>query len=303
MRRVLLALPILVVGGFAAFWGLTRPATVPAEELAGLTGDAVAGERVFWAAGCASCHAADDATGQARLVLSGGQRFASDFGTFVAPNISPDPTHGIGDWTFAQFVTALQEGTSPEGQHYYPAFPYPAYRLATRQDLADLWAFWQTLPVSDQPNQPHELGFPFSIRRTVGVWNLLNLNDDFVVTADLSPEAARGRYLAEALAHCGECHSPRNALGGLDRGAWLAGAPNPTGSGTIPPLTPDQLSWSETEIAAYLNDGFTPEFDSAGGHMVSVIRNMSQLPAADRFAIAAYLKALPEAGEDGTIPY
>jgi mono/diheme cytochrome c family protein len=293
MRRILFALLVIGLALLGGTWFLTRPVIVPAEELAGLVGEADSGELVFWAAGCASCHAAEDATGQARLILSGGQRFASDFGTFVAPNISPDPTHGIGDWTFPQFVTALQEGISPEGEHYYAAFPYPAYRLATRQDLADLWAFWQTLPASDQANQPHELGFPFSIRRTVGVWNLVNLNDDFVVTADLIPEAARGRYLAEALAHCGECHTPRTALGGLDRAAWLTGAPNPTGSGTIPPLTPDELSWSEAEIAAYLNDGFTPSFDSAGGHMVSVIHNMSQLPAADRFAIAAYLKALP----------
>jgi mono/diheme cytochrome c family protein len=303
MRRLFLSLPVLALGGLAVFWGLTRPGTVPADELAGLTGDAVAGEAVFWAAGCASCHAGEDATGEARLILSGGQRFPSDFGTFVAPNISMHPEQGIGDWTFAQFVTALQEGTSPEGRHYYPAFPYPAYRLATRQDLADLWAFWQTLPASDAANQPHELGFPFSIRRTVGVWNLLNLRDDFAVTGTLTEAEARGRYLSEALAHCAECHTPRGFLGALDRGAWLTGAPDPSGRGTIPALTPDALTWSEAEIAAYLNDGFTPEFDSAGGHMVSVIRNLSQLPESDRLAIAAYLKALPEAAEDGTIPY
>ncbi|MBF9060497.1 c-type cytochrome [Rhodobacterales bacterium HKCCSP123] len=303
MRRLVSVLIVMGLAAFAAGLLLTRPVSVPAAELAGLSGDAVAGEAVFWAAGCASCHAAEDATGEARLVLSGGQRFPSDFGTFVAPNVSMDPEHGIGDWTFPQFVTALQEGISPEGRHYYPAFPYPAYRLATRQDLADLWAFWQTLPSSDAPSAPHELGFPFTIRRTVGVWNLLNLSDDFVVTGDLTAEQARGRYLAEALAHCGECHTPRNALGGLDRAAWLAGAPDPSGSGRIPPLTPDELRWSEAEIAAYLTDGFTPSFDSAGGHMASVIRNLGQLASADRFAIAAYLKALPEPAEDGTIPY
>jgi len=293
MRRVFLSLLAIALAVLGAGWALTRPASVPEAELVGLTGDAAAGEMVFWAAGCASCHAAEDATGEARLILSGGQRFASDFGTFVAPNISMDPEHGIGDWTLAQFVTALQEGISPEGRHYYPAFPYTAYRLATRQDLADLWAFWQTLPASDVPNQSHELGVPFSIRRTVGVWNLLNLQDDFVLTGDLTEEQTRGRYLAEALAHCAECHTPRDALGGLDRAAWMAGAPNPSGTGTIPPLTPDRLRWSEAEIAAYLNDGFTPDFDSAGGSMVSVIHNMAMLPEADRQAIAAYLKSLP----------
>jgi mono/diheme cytochrome c family protein len=229
--------------------------------------------------------------------LAGGQRFASDFGTFVAPNISMHPEHGIGRWTQTEFITALQHGTSPDGRHYYPAFPYTAYRLATRQDLVDLWAFWQGLPAADTPSQPHELAFPFSIRRTVGLWNILNLHDDFTISGDLSEEQSRGRYLAEALAHCAECHTPRDALGGLDRSAWMAGAPNPSGPGRIPALTPDKLTWSQAEIAAYLNDGFTPDFDSAGGHMVSVIANMAMLTEADRLAIAAYLKALPPAGE------
>ena len=303
MRRLLSAVIVIGLAVLAGLWVVTRPVAVPAADLAGLTGDAVRGADVFWAAGCASCHAAEGAMGEARLVLSGGQAFPSDFGTFHAPNISMDPEAGIGAWTFAEFVTALQEGVSPEGQHYYPAFPYPAYRLAERQDLADLWAFWQTLPASDAPSLPHDLGFPFSIRRTVGVWNLMNLSDDFVVQGDLTTEQERGRYLAEALAHCGECHTPRNALGGLDRADWLGGAPNPTGQGSIPALTPDELSWSEAEIAAYLNDGFTPDFDSAGGHMVSVIRNLSNLPAEDRLAIAAYLKVLPLPNADGTVSY
>jgi mono/diheme cytochrome c family protein len=294
MRRAFVPVLGIVFGLGAIGLGLTRPGTVPLSELAGLTGDPTAGEAVFWAAGCVSCHASEGATGDDRLVLSGGQRFPSEFGTFVAPNISMDPEQGIGAWTLAQFVTALQEGTSPDGRHYYPAFPYTAYRLAERQDLADLWAYWQTLPASDIPSEPHEIGFPFSIRRAVGVWNLLNLPDDFTLTGDLTEQEVRGRYLVEALAHCAECHTPRNALGGLDRSAWMAGAPNPSGSGTIPPLTPDRLTWSQGDIAAYLNDGFTPSFDSAGGHMVSVIRNMAMLTEADRLAIAAYLKALPD---------
>jgi mono/diheme cytochrome c family protein len=292
MRRTVLILLVLTLAGLVGSWAVTRPTVVAEAELVGLSGDPVAGEAVFWAAGCVSCHAAEGATGDARLILSGGQRFPSDFGTFIAPNISTDPEQGIGGWSFAQFVTALQEGVSPEGRHYYPAFPYTAYRLVDRQDLADLWAFWQTLPASNVASLPHEVGFPFSIRRAVGAWNLLNLKDEFVVTGDLTDQQLRGRYLSEALAHCAECHTPRNALGGLERAAWMTGAPNPTGTGTIPPLTPDRLAWSERDIAAYLNDGFTPSFDSAGGHMVSVIRNLSMLPEADRLAIAAYLKAL-----------
>ena len=297
MRHIIISLA--AIGGIAlgGGWLATAPGSVSQDALAGLSGDPLAGEAVFWAAGCASCHAASGAQGDARLVLAGGQRFASDFGTFVAPNISMHPEQGIGGWTERQFITALQHGASPDGQHYYPAFPYTAYRLAEAQDLVDLWAFWQTLPAADTPSQPHDLGFPFSIRRAVGVWNILNLQDDFTITGDLTETQARGRYLAAALAHCAECHTPRDALGGLDRTRWMAGAPNPSGSGTIPALTPDKLTWSEAEIAAYLNDGFTPDFDSAGGSMVSVIANLAMLPEADRLALAAYLKALPPVGE------
>lgn len=297
MRALLSLISLIALTALACLFWLTRPQPLTVADLAGLQGDATRGQTVFWAAGCASCHAASGATGEARLILAGGQRFVSDFGTFVAPNISMHPDHGIGDWTLAEFVTALQQGTSPAGQHYYPAFPYTAYRLAERQDLIDLWAFWQTLPASDTASQPHELGFPFSIRRTVGAWNLLNLRDDFVVTGNLTEAQTRGRYLAEALAHCAECHTPRDTLGGLDRARWMAGAPNPSGTGTIPALTPDKLKWSEADIAAYLNDGFTPDFDSAGGSMVSVIHNMAMLSDADRRAIAAYLKVLPPTGQ------
>ena len=291
--RLLALAAILAAAGIGAFVVLTAPTRVETAELAALAGDATRGETVFWAAGCASCHAAGDATGEARLVLSGGQRFPSDFGTFVAPNVSMHPEHGIGAWSLGDFVTAVQAGISPGGRHYYPAFPYTSYALAERQDIVDLWAFWQTLPASDAPSAPHEVSFPFTIRRGIGLWIALHMPGDFVLQGDLTEQQARGRYLAEALAHCAECHTPRDATGGLDRTRWMAGAPDPSGRGTIPALTPDRLRWSEGEIAAYLNDGFTPDFDSAGGHMVSVIRNMAMLTEADRLAIAAYIKALP----------
>ncbi len=284
----------LGVIGFATAWALTRPEHITDAEVAGLVGDAETGEAVFWAAGCASCHSREDAAAQERLVLAGGQAFPSDFGTFYAPNISSDPTRGIGAWTLAQFLTALQNGISPDGQHYYPAFPYTAYRLASDQDLTDLFAFMQTLPASDTASLPHDVGFPFNIRRSVGLWNLLNLHDDFVLGGELTQTQTRGRYLAEALSHCGECHTPRNVIGAVDRARWLQGAPNPSGRGTIPGLTPDDLDWSRDEIAAYLNDGFTPEFDTAGGHMRSVIANLSQISSEDRTAIAAYLQSLPQ---------
>ncbi|RGP37663.1 cytochrome c [Pseudotabrizicola alkalilacus] len=293
MRRLFLFILAAAVVGAAAFWALTRPAPLPADTFAGLTGDVVRGEAVFHATGCASCHMAPGATGEAKLVLAGGQAFPSDFGTFLAPNISPDPQQGIGGWSLMDLANALQRGVSPGGAHYYPALPYWSYARMQPQDVVDLYTFLQTLPPDATPSQPHQIGFPFSIRRLVGGWKLLNSDSDFVVQGDLTEAETRGRYIAEAMAHCGECHTPRNALGGLDTSRWLAGAPNPSGQGTIPNITPAKLTWSEGEIVEYLTSGFTPDYDSAGGHMVPVIENMAQLPESDRAAVAAYLKKVP----------
>ena len=292
MRRALITAGVGLVAVVATGLFVTRAAAIDESALAGLDGDAANGETVFIASGCASCHSAPDAEGDAKRVLAGGQRFESEFGTFIAPNISPHPEAGIGDWTLAEFASAVKRGVSPEGRHYYPAFPYASYIHMTDQDVADLWAFWQSLPEDATPSAAHEVGFPFNIRRAVGGWKQLYLTDDWVMASVESPELERGRYLVEALAHCGECHTPRTALGGLDRSAWLSGAPNPSGRGTIPDLTPDEFSWGPTEIAYYLETGFTPDFDSAGGHMVAVIENFAQLPASDREAVAAYIKAL-----------
>lgn len=296
MRRLLTTAAVLAALGGGVFWIVTMPKPLEAAATAGLTGDAVAGEAVFWAAGCASCHMADGAKDAEQLVLSGGQRFASPFGTFVAPNISTDPTHGIGGWSLADFASAVTRGVSPDGTHYFPAFPYNAYNKLALQDVADLKAFMDNLPADATPSQPHEVGFPFNIRRTLGGWKFLFENTDWVITADLTEAETRGRYLAEALAHCGECHTPRNLLGGLKRGDWLAGAADPSGKGRIPNITPAALDWSEDDIIAYLTSGFTPEYDSVGGHMAHVVENMARLPESDRAAIAAYLKRVPSSG-------
>jgi mono/diheme cytochrome c family protein len=141
---------------------------------------------------------------------------------------------------------------------------------------------------------PTRLGFPFSIRRGVGLWKLVNLDAaPIVVIADASEQVQRGQYLVEGPGHCGECHTPRDVSGGLKRGEWLAGAVAAEGDGVIPNLTPQALSWSAADIAYYLETGFTPDFDSVGGAMVEVQKNMAWLPAEDRQAIAAYLKAIP----------
>lgn len=284
----------LAVVGAIAFWWITRPSTVDPDVVAALTADIAHGEQVFHAAGCASCHAAPGATGEDKLVLSGGQRFESPFGTFIAPNISSDPDQGIGGWSAEDLVNAVINGVSPGGSHYFPAFPYASYAKAKVEDIVALHGFMQTLPASDVASQPHEVSFPFNIRRNLGGWKWLYVDDSWVLDGDLTPEEERGRYLVEALGHCAECHTARDPLGGLDRAAWMGGAPNPSGKGRIPNITPAELLWSEEEIAEYLTSGFTPEFDTVGGHMVDVVENTAKLPPEDRLAIAAYLKRVPQ---------
>ncbi|MGL5011579.1 MAG: c-type cytochrome [Paracoccaceae bacterium] len=303
MGRIINGLAGLVVLGAGAALVLSAPAApLPESALASLTADPLHGATVFAVSGCASCHAAPDADYSLTPVLSGGERFVSDFGTFIAPNISPDPVHGIGGWTDAQIISAIRNGVDDAGNHLYPAFPYSSYNKAGLQDLVDLVAFWRTLPVSDVPSQPHEVGLPFSIRRAVGLWKRMFDSDDFVIHGNLTAEQTRGRYLVEGLGHCAECHTPRNLLGGLSRDRWLSGAPNPSGEGRIPNITPGALTWSEGEIAEYLKSGFTPEFDTAGGTMAEVVKNTGQLSDADRAAIAAYLKIVPEVASAPAAP-
>ncbi|WP_137700536.1 cytochrome c [Marimonas lutisalis] len=294
MYNLLRYLSYLAIIGLAIFWFVTRPERLDDTAMAGLDADAARGETVFWAAGCASCHAAPGAEGEARLVLTGGMEFPSPFGTFHAPNISPDPDHGIGGWSALDLANAMRHGTSPAGAHYYPAFPYTSYARADLSDIADLHAYLMTLPASTTPSQPHGVGFPFNIRRSLGGWKLLFAQDGWVVDVS-GDEATRGRYLVEALGHCGECHTPRNALGGLDYARWLQGAASPDGKGRVPGIAPGQLDWSDIDIAGYLTTGFTPEYDVAGGHMAEVVQNLARLPEDDIRAIVAYLRQVPAA--------
>ena len=291
MRRfglILIFVGLIAAGGL---WAISAPRGLDSATLAGLDGQAERGREVFLAAGCGSCHMAPGREADP-LVMSGGRAFISEFGTFHAPNISPDPEHGIGGWTQDQFITAVMRGVSPEGAHYYPAFPYTAYIRADPQDIADIYAYMMTLPRDATASRPHEIGFPFNIRRAVGLWKALYLRDDWVLTGDLTEEETRGRYLVEALSHCAECHTPRNALGALDTARWMEGAPNPSGRGRIPPIAGDSFRWTAFDISAYLETGFTPDFDVVGGTMAAVVANLQQLDAAEREAIAAYLLRL-----------
>jgi mono/diheme cytochrome c family protein len=274
------------------FWtqpnGIDPSLLTTAEGTAARVGVARAGEAIMAATGCASCHSADGTD-----ALAGGKAFETEFGTFYAPNISSHETFGIGAWSDKTFANAVLAGVTPNGAHYYPAFPYGSYNKMTAQDVVDLLAYLRTLPADSTPSRAHDLAFPFSIRRAVGVWKTLYVTQDWQMAGDLAPQLDRGRYLVEALGHCAECHTPRTALGSLDRGNWMRGAANPSGDGRIPSIHPGDLGWSAHDIAIYLDSGFTPEFDTVGGSMVDVVDNTAKLTDDDRNAIAAYLLALP----------
>jgi mono/diheme cytochrome c family protein len=277
----------LVVAGLL-FWWVTSPPSLNSAALPSNEPDPANGEMVFHAGSCASCHGED---------LAGGLKIQSGFGTFVVPNITPDPESGIGGWSELAFVSAMMLGVSPDGSHYYPAFPYTSYTRMKVQDVLDLKAYLDTFEPVSSDHGPHDIGFPWNVRRGIGLWKLRYLSQVPVIR--VSPdnsEAERGRYLVEGAGHCSECHTPRDVFGGLKKDLWLSGGPNPDGEGKVPNITPGEGglgSWSQADIAYYLESGFMPDFDTVGGSMVEVQENMARLPESDRKAISAYLKSLP----------
>jgi mono/diheme cytochrome c family protein len=293
VSRLIVAAAFVVLLGSAAFWFLTIPETVPASALGPHAPNLTNGKEMFYAGGCASCHAVPKQEDKTRL--GGGLALGSPFGTFYVPNISSDPKDGIGDWSEAQFVTAMVKGTSPTGEHLFPAFPYTSYQRMSLDDLRDLFAYLKTLPPIMGKIRDHDVPFPFNIRRTLGIWKLLFLDGKpFKPDTTQSAQWNRGAYLVNGPGHCVECHSPRNVLGAIKSGKRFTGGPSPDGQGGTPNITQQKLKdWSVKDIADTLTTGMTPDADFVGGAMVEVVRNTSQLTPADREAMATYIKTLP----------
>lgn len=240
--------------------------------------------------GCSSCH-----TREGGEALAGGRLMETPFGTFNTPNITPHPESGIGEWSNEDFIRAMTEGVAPDGRHYYPAFPYVSYSTMTRQDLLDLKAYLDSVaPVNTSPGE-HDLAFPYSIRALLGLWKWLNLPPPELETdAEKSDAWLRGRYIVRGPGHCGECHTPRNLLGGLEQEAHLAGNPEGPEGESVPPITPadpEFARWSEADIVFALQTGMKPDGDFLGGSMGHVIENSTgKLAESDLKAIAAYLR-------------
>lgn len=275
-----LALPLLLA---------LAPAAVAADEAA-----VQRGEVLLKAADCTGCHTDAKAGGP---FLAGGPQLATPFGAIYGPNITPDAKHGIGAWSEAEFRRALRQGVDDAGDYLYPVFPYPAFTGMSDRDIADLYAYLRSVPAVARPSRPPALKFPFSWRFLLRFWRLLYFRPGpLAPVAGESAEWNRGRYLAEAVVHCQECHTPRNFLGALQRSRAYSG--NRAGiDGMKPPnITSDTKtgigSWSVDDIAALLETGQTPDMDFVGSGMAQVVKGTAALSAADRRAIALYIKSI-----------
>ena len=294
-RVVILSLGLVTAIVIVGVWGITKPHPLP-DAQAGLfdePGDRARGQQVFAAGDCASCHATP---GQPdRLRLGGGLALASPYGTFRVPNISSDPTDGIGTWKTGDLANALLRGVSPDGSHYYPVFPYGSYAHMTAGDVVDLMAYLRTLSPVKGRAPAHDINPIFGIRRFVGFWKFLYFD-----AAPLIPDPSRnenwnrGRYLVESLGHCAECHSSRDVFGGIKAKTRFAGGVDPEGTGYFPNITPTRIpDWSEHDIAEMLRTGSTLDHGRVGSSMSDVVTNTAMLPDDDRAAIAVYIKSLP----------
>lgn len=288
----------LVLLGAAAFLFATRARTDPAPLLPAHTSDLANGAVVYRIGGCFACHQppAGVSGTEARLPL-GGAPFPTPVGTFFPGNLTPDEATGIGRWSAADFVTALTRGVSPDGRHYFPAFPYPSFAAVRTTDLLDLFAYLRSLPA--RRSEPRAAGVPLLplARRGVGLWKIL-VGKTPGVPVDPVQSAAwnRGAYLVSAPGHCGECHTPRNLLMLPDRTRTLAGGPHPAGDGKVPSLRrliARGRYRDAADLALALKYGETFGYDKlASGGMGRIQSELAELPESDLAAIAEYLVSL-----------
>ena len=282
------------LGRAVAILGLGLAAALSFAGVAGAQDQVKRGEYLARAGGCFSCHTDEANKGPE---LAGGRAMKTPFGTFVTPNITAERATGIGNWTDSQFLNALKRGVRPDGANYFPVFPYPTYTKMTDADALAIKAYLLSRPGVARPNRPHDVGFPFSLRFLQFGWKLMFFTPgDWQDSPDKPADYNRGGYLVEALSHCGECHTPRNALGGLDRAKAFAGTRDGPEGSLVPNITPDKETgigpWTREELATLLKTAETPDFASVRKSMLEAIEDgLKFLSKADRLAIATYILA------------
>ena len=249
------------------------------------------GRYVFFAAGCISCHTRDQ-------LMAGGRPVVTPFGTFYPPNTTPQREHGIGSWSEEDFLRALREGVNPQGEHYYPAFPYPSYTRMTHEDMQALYAYLMTLPESSREIRPHHLHWPFSSRSMMSYWKARRFTPgEFSANPQQSAQWNRGAYLANALGHCGECHTPRDYLGASRHDLYLAGTCTGPDDRRVPNITPDRETgighWTHEELMTFLGTGKKPDGSFTDSLMAEVLgTSCMRLTGPDLQALAIYLRSL-----------
>lgn len=279
----------------AAFLGLTWPSRLGPGALPAHRPDVANGKVMFHAGSCLACH--KPAPGTAAGLPSGGVPFPTPVGTFYPGNLTPDPETGLGRWSAADFVNAMQRGLSPDGRHYFPAFPYTSYAAMRVEDVLDLRAYLMSLPAVKSPARAPSLRFEWLARRGVGLWKRLGLN-----ARPFAPDPAhsavwnRGAYLVEAPGHCAECHTPRDRLMRRDGGRSFVGGPHPGGEGKVPSLrglVARGRYQDAADLTLALQQGEAFGYDKlASGGMGAIQTNLAQLPESDVRAIAEYLTSL-----------
>ncbi len=298
MKRLLIVIVILVIFGAVALSLLSRTdgSGGIAPVIAGAPASAAAvarGEYLIKAADCVACHT----VGETGKPFAGGVAFKLPFGTIYSSNITADPTYGIGAYTDDEFVRAVREGIRRDGKHLYPAFPYTSYTQLSRDDVLAIKAYLWTLPPVAQPNRPNELGFPFNQRFGMLFWKAaFHKSGRFTPDPAKSAQWNSGAYLAIALGHCGECHTPRNLGFGLEHDRELTG--EEVQGWRAYNITSDPQhgigSWSDDQILAYLASGHAPSHASAGGPMLEAVAHSLQfLNPTDATALVTYLRTVP----------
>ena len=263
------------------------------------SGDVERGAMLMDAAGGCSCHTNYPAEGSDAPFLAGGRALDSPFGIYYSTNITPDPDTGIGKWTDADFIRAMRDGISPKGENYFPVFPYTSFTFMTDQDLIDLRAYLSSVSPVRRANLPPKAPFPFSWRPAITAWKWLNFEKGpWKADSARDSEWNRGDYLVLAVAHCGECHTPRTLTGGLDKRFWLAGSADGPEGELAPNITSDVETgigrWSRADISWFLEMGLKPDGDDVQGLMSEVIEHgYSKVDSADLDAMATYLKSVP----------
>ena len=288
---------VVVLAGAAAFALLTRPARVSPQLLPARAADLANGERIYHAASCAYCHRAPDAPATNPGPPTGGAPFVTPVGTFHPGNLTPDVETGLGAWTEAQFVDAMVNGTSPDGRHYFPAFPYASFRRMALEDVRDLRAYLMSLAPARgaTPRRPSVPLEPLA-RRGVGLWKRLALDATPAPAVPREPGVTRGAYLANGPGHCGECHTPRDRLMRLDEKRHFAGAAHPAGEGQVPSLrglVARRRYKDAADLVLALQEGETLGYDKlSSGGMGAIQANLARLPESDLRSIADYLLTL-----------